>query len=177
LLPEVIISQAAQKMKVSIVGSANAETFKDVSLNISKAKNGFGEFYYFGESIYLIQKDGTTDYHIDQSRFSQQPQLSVKLSTDLQQELSFLMAAILEKNPELKFKPVEVGKMLYVKMADGCPMIAKRGTLQFTLRIFGCFKKASGDAYLQMEVDEAISEKFSLLTTTPNYTPNAGNWD
>jgi hypothetical protein len=28
-----------------------------------------------------------------------------------------------------------------------------------------------------MEVDEALSEKFSLLTTTPNYAPNAGNWD
>ena len=176
MLPEVIISQA-QKMKISIVGSANAETFQDISLNIAKAKNGFGEFYYFGESIYLIQKNGTTDYHIDQSSFSQHPQLAVKLSADLQQELSFLMAAILEKNPELKFKPVEVGKMLYIKLAEGCAKIAKRGTLQFTLRIFGCFKKASGDAYLQMEVDEALSEKFSLLTTTPNYAPNAGNWD
>jgi hypothetical protein len=161
-------------MKIAIIGAGCADTYKDIKLSLAKKKSSFGDFYYFKDSIYLLQKEGVTEYHVDQSSYTQKVQLAIKISSSLLKELNFIMAAILETHPELKFKSLEEGQMIFIKISDGCSKITTRGTLQFTLRMFGIFVKPStGDAYFQWEVEEALCEKLSLLLSTPNFVPNA----
>src|SRR5271156_3296725 len=157
-------------MKVVQIGSGSDETYQDLKLNKSNAKNYFGDVYYFSDTIFLAQSNGVTDYQVGRSKLTQKMQISFN-SPQLLTELKLITDSITARNPDLKFKPHE-GERFYIKLANDCAKISPNCNLQYCIKLYGCFyQKASSTTYLQMEVSEALSEKISILTPQINYVP------
>ena len=163
-------------MKVTEIGTGSNATYESLVLNKAKNQNNFGTYFYLKDAIYLVQRNGTTDYTFGQSKFSQTPQLNLTLDDGLKKEFALIATAIAEKMPDLKVKAID-GDKIFIKLGKDCGKIPSNCTLQYSLRVYAVFQQSSGAAFSQYEVAEHQTEKVSLLSQPINYVPNSINWN
>ena len=140
-------------MKVVEVGTGSNLSYESLVLNKAKNQNSFGTYFYLDEAIYLVQRNGVTDYTVGQSKFSQKPQLKHTLGDDVKKEFTLIAAAITQKMPDLKVKAID-GDKIYIKFGNDCGKIPSNCTLQYSLRVYAVFQQSSGAAFLQYDVAE-----------------------
>src|SRR5271156_5701451 len=117
--------------------------------------------HYFKDNIYLVQFEPVTNYTIGQSKHTQKVQLSLN-SPGLKAELDDISDKVHAINPELIFKPAP--DVSYFKIGKDCARIAPHCSLQYNIRVYGCFhQKSTNTASLQCKVHEVCTEKISLL--------------
>src|SRR5438552_4220090 len=146
-------------MKCFEVGCGGLYT--DIELNISKTPNKYGTLYYFKDRIYLTKNTPITDYSIWASDTGIVH--LVLQDSGLLEELRLLKQSINKVDASLNFKEYGAEQKLYVKLGKACGEIPPNCELCFCISIFGVFKKADGQLFLQLDVFEQSTKKLSLL--------------
>src|SRR6202021_2974165 len=142
--------------------------YEDMVLQEGKKANKFGKLYYLKDRIFLVQRNAVTDYNIWSSDKGEK-HLRLPLSDDLRKELDSICKVAVSKMPGLDFKVYE-NDNIFIKFGKDCSShIELNGELQFTIQIYGCFtQNATGKTFLQMDIMEHQSTKFSLLNNNKN---------
>jgi hypothetical protein len=166
-------------MKVITLGEQSG-SYGDVVLQEGKKANKFGKMFYLKDRIYLIQRKPITDYNIWESDRNEK-HLRLALNPELKEELMKITAAFLSKMPGAEFKDHCEGDSIFIKLGKQCTSVELNAELQCTIQIYGCFSQtSSGKTYLQMDIMEQQSTKFSLLNSNKhglNYEPNSKAWE
>jgi hypothetical protein len=174
-------------MKVINVGQ-ECGNYDSLILQAGKQDHKFGKMYFLKERVYLVINKPFTDYSIYKSEDKDDANLAFALTEELKRELDGIMKVASRQFPNLEFKAYD-GAKIFIKTGKNCGEIKMNTELRVTIQVYGLFtQNTTGKTFLQMDIMEHQSQKFSFLnraaatttTTTTggvNYEPNSKTWE